>query len=151
MLKLLFSLHKTSLTGERKIEKYIMANNTEYETELFFYKTDDISESDDDKLFIDSYIKKGALAMSFYNSGKYQGNYLLRFYSSEHSYDIPLGYGILPPANWQQDKLYTFYYYPSEDIRSWQIFAWQGENKLGYQKEIIADLELTAITEKIDL
>lgn len=119
--------------------------------DLVFYKIANKSIEEGDGFLVATQQQENLLALSFYNAGDYQEDYLIRFYSSDNSYDIPLDYGILPPSKWSDDKIYTFYYYPSDEILSWQIFTWQGENKLGYQKEVMADLKLRAITEKKDL
>ncbi len=71
-------------------------------------------------------------------------NYLIRFYNQNTYFDMPLDYGL------GIDGLVSFYYYLDQDIDSYQIFAWQGNNMLSKIKNLEVDLELENITEKIN-
>ena len=66
-------------------------------------------------------------------------------------FDLPLDYGVLPVRDWPTDKLVNFFYYLSKDAKAYQIFSWQGENKLGAAKELVIDLHLTPVIDKIGL
>jgi len=78
-------------------------------------------------------------------------DYLVRFYYSGNSFDTLLDYGILPIREWPEDKLVSFYYYPDNNVESFQIFKWSGINRLSDIRNIETELILLPITEEIKL
>ncbi|MFA6467137.1 MAG: DUF2079 domain-containing protein [Patescibacteria group bacterium] len=78
-------------------------------------------------------------------------DYLLRFYGDNNHFDLPLDYGLWPLKDWSEDSLMSFYYYLSKDIKSYQIFSWTGEGKLGNMRDVALDKEIIAVTEQIYL
>ena len=75
--------------------------------------------------------------------------YLVRFYKDDSYFDLPLDYGLWPMDEWPEDYPISFYYYLSDNVNSWQIFSWQGDNKLGYIRELAVDMDVSPITSVI--
>ncbi|PIR06608.1 MAG: hypothetical protein COV55_03735 [Candidatus Komeilibacteria bacterium CG11_big_fil_rev_8_21_14_0_20_36_20] len=78
-------------------------------------------------------------------------DYLIRFYQGERYFDLPLDYGLLSVPEWSDEELVTFFYYLDGSVEGYQIFSWQGVNKLGLVREIFIDLELNPVTEFTNL
>jgi len=74
---------------------------------------------------------------------------LIRFYEGDAYYDMSLDYGLWPMADWPDDSINTFYYYPGQTVDAFEIFSWYGGNKLGHLKELIVDKKVFSETEKI--
>lgn len=77
-------------------------------------------------------------------------NYLIRFYSNNYYYDVPLYYGLYFDLA-ELDNVSNLYYYLDKDIYSYQIFTWRGEAKLGELRAVSLDLNLTSVTDIIYL
>lgn len=78
-------------------------------------------------------------------------DYVLRFYGDNSYFDLPLDYGLWPLKDWPKDSLMSFYYYLSRDIKSYQIFSWTGEGKLGDMRDVALEKEISAVSEQIYL
>ncbi|MDD5749400.1 MAG: DUF2079 domain-containing protein [Patescibacteria group bacterium] len=89
------------------------------------------------------------LKLTFIQSAELDDQVLLRFFATDYYFDVPLGYGLWPPSSWPKDQLAIFYYYLNKDIDSFQIFSWQGENKLGAVMEVVLELKLEKLSERI--
>ncbi len=96
-------------------------------------------------------LDKKSLKLSFQKHSEDYTNYIIRFYRGNYYYEVPLDYGLLPEFEWKDDKLYEFYYFPDENVESFEIFSWIGENKLGHIREVVSDLEVLSVVDKIDL
>jgi hypothetical protein len=88
------------------------------------------------------------LKLSIQNISDPNKNYLLRFYTKNSYFDMPLDYGLMTAGDWQQKEA-SFYYYLNPSIESYQIFSWQGINKLGLEQQVYLDKKLEKITDKI--
>ena len=77
-------------------------------------------------------------------------DYLVRFYSDDYYFDVPLDYGLYPVRDWPANSLVQFYYYLTKDIKAYQLLAWQGNVKLGPLREAKLDLNLKPISDKIN-
>lgn len=81
-----------------------------------------------------------------------QEKYLIRFYRKNQTYfDLPLVYGQYPVKEWPGDKLLEVYYYLSPRVVGYQIFSWQGVNKVSSSQTMMVDFELMSQTEIIGL
>ena len=88
------------------------------------------------------------LKLTIQDIGNVDNSYLIRFYSRNSYFDMPLDYGLMTVADWQQ-KIASFYYYLNPSVESYQVFSWQGINKLGLEQQVYLDKKLEAITDKI--
>ncbi len=87
------------------------------------------------------------LKLTFERPLEAKPDYLIRFYKTKGYFDMPLDYGLWPVGEWSEDSLYSFYYYLSDDIKAYQIFSWQGNNKLGNLRNITLDLQVVPVTD----
>lgn len=94
---------------------------------------------------------KKTLKLTLQKAHTENNNYLVRFYTEDSYFDIPLDYGLLPEREWADNELVSFYYYLDNQVSSWQIFKWQGNNKIGPLREIAVDLELWPETTRNNL
>ncbi len=88
------------------------------------------------------------LKLNIQNIGDPKQSYLIRFYRAGYYFDMPLDYGLMTANDWQE-KIASFYYYLNPSIDSYQIFSWQGVNKLGLEQQVYLDKKLKAISDKI--
>lgn len=86
------------------------------------------------------------LKISYQKKSAEDKDYLLRFYKDSSYFDLPLDYGLYPIKDWSSDSLMSFYYYLSKDVKSYQIFSWTGEGRLGDMRDVALDKELIAVT-----
>lgn len=91
------------------------------------------------------------LELTFQKKHNEEKEYLVRFYKDNGFFDVPLDYAIFPETEWPDNELLSFYYYPDKSVKAYQVFSWQGANKLGNRKEMVVDLKLYPETEKIIL
>lgn len=124
---------------------------------LPFYEINDKEEFfTEDGFLVNSSLNRlkdqSVLKLTFQNKDIVSSNYLIRFYQGQDYFDMPLDYGLLSNQDWQQDKLFSFYYYLDETIDGYQIFNWTGKARLGYLQERILEFkELKKISEKINI
>lgn len=78
-------------------------------------------------------------------------NYLVRFYANDYYFDVPIDYGLYPPRDWPKDKLASFYYHLSKDIKFYQIFSWNGEVALGKYRQAEINFDLEPLTAMLDI
>jgi hypothetical protein len=71
----------------------------------------------------------------------------VRFYYKNTYFDMPLDYGLMSSADWSEKEA-SFYYYLDPNIEYYQIFSWQGINKLGLEQEVFLDKKIEGITGK---
>jgi uncharacterized membrane protein len=83
------------------------------------------------------------------NTDFFAENYLIRFYQQDYYYDLPLAYALFSVKTLEKNKTLKVHYYLAPGVDSFQIFSWQGENKLGSINEAAINLRLTEETEKI--
>ncbi|RJQ34455.1 hypothetical protein C4566_02140, partial [Candidatus Parcubacteria bacterium] len=73
----------------------------------------------------------------------------IRFYQGKEYYDMSLDYGLWPVAEWSDNTINTFYYYPGDGVDSFEIFSWYGTNKLGGLKDLVVDKKIFSLSDKI--
>jgi uncharacterized membrane protein len=113
---------------------------------LLLYDFDDLNKKTD-SFFIKSALinnpEQNILQLTWQaHSDLPAGEYLLRFYSQDQYFDVPLGYGLWPVQDWPNDKAISFYYYLDKNIESWQLFKWQGVNYLDNNGQVNYHLSL---------
>ncbi len=89
------------------------------------------------------------LKLTFQKIDSQDTSYLVRFYQGKYYFDLPLGYGLLPSKDWPSDKLVSFYYYLDQSVSGYEIFSWQGDNKLGHINEVYLDAKLQPVGERV--
>ena len=96
---------------------------------------------------------KKTLQLTFQKTIAEQDYYhLIRFYRADDSYfDIPLDYGLWPISEWPDDQLISFFYYPQKELKTYQLFRWQGTKKLGKIRQVVPDLIIEPISDKFNL
>jgi len=114
---------------------------------LLLYEFED-APIDNNNLLLSSDFKDNVLKLD-YKKVK-DNNYLIRFYTNDNYYDVPLDYGLYPMVDWPA-TLASFHYYLNSDVYAYQLFMWQGEAKLGHLREVTLDLTLEPMTNVIYL
>ncbi len=124
-------------------------NQTNDQSGLILYDFDDLDKKTDSFFIKSALLENQVLKLSWQKHQSLPpGDYLLRFYSQDSYFDIPLGYGLWPVADWPDDQVISFYYYLDKDIEAWQLFEWQGENYLDSNGRINYSLDLEAKLER---
>ncbi|MCB9803101.1 DUF2079 domain-containing protein [Candidatus Nomurabacteria bacterium] len=95
-------------------------------------------------------VDKDVLSLEF-NPDFFAENYLIRFYAQDFFYDLPLDYALISKAFLDKQKVIKLNYYLSSEIKAYQVFSWSGENKLGLIGEVVPDLQIKTLNEKISL
>ena len=96
-------------------------------------------------------VKQNILSLTFQKKQEESIMYLVRFYKDEEYFDVALDYGILPEKYWEDNYLYTFYYYLSKDVQAYQVFEWKGNNTFGKYKEVIVNKQINPKTDIISI
>jgi uncharacterized membrane protein len=125
--------------------------NTDQESIKLFEgikKSGDFSSED---FLVSSDFSGGVLQLSLQKKHTEDNIYLVRFYGKNYDFDMPLDYGLLSEKEWPEDEVVSFYYYLSADIKSYQIFSYQGVNAMSLTKDVWPKLELSEETEIMDL
>mgnify|MGYP003972475365 CR=1 FL=1 len=110
---------------------------------------------DNEDFFVDynfeKEVKQNILSLTFQKKQEESIMYLVRFYKDEEYFDVALDYGILPEKYWEDNYLYTFYYYLSKDVQAYQVFEWKGNNTFGKYKEVIVNKQINPKTDIISI
>ncbi|MDP2812231.1 MAG: DUF2079 domain-containing protein [bacterium] len=120
----------------------------------FYEQIDKVQREEGADFLADINYQKGEpniLKLTFNKKTDIDDDILIRFYKTDRYFAVPLGYGMWPMSQWSEDKAMVFYYYLSDDVRSFQVFQWSGKNKLGLVKEVFLDLDLKPLSELISL
>ncbi|MBU1202584.1 DUF2079 domain-containing protein [Patescibacteria group bacterium] len=90
------------------------------------------------------------LALTFKPTNLNKQYYIIRFYTDDDSYDLPIDYGLFPDSQWQ-DREMIFFYYLEDRIKSFQIFAFDGVSVLDKKRSSFFDMKTEALSKIIYL
>ena len=54
-----------------------------------------------------------------------------------------------PSKDWPEDSASSFFYYLTDEVEAFEIFSWQGQDRIGPRKEQLIDFVLEIHQEKI--
>ncbi|MBT7228603.1 DUF2079 domain-containing protein, partial [Candidatus Parcubacteria bacterium] len=126
-------------------------NNPNVENLDLFARQIKLDEFDSLDFLVENQYSDNHLKLTFQKTHAEEKEYLVRFYKEDYFYDVVLDYMMFPEKEWADNELISFYYYPDQQVESFQIFSWYGQNKFGKRKQLVVDIDVEPESDKINL
>lgn len=126
---------------------WLWQNKKQAVSSLPVYELSNKSDTLDNGFLLSGDLIGNRLKLTFNKPREAKTDYLIRFYKDDGYFDVPLDYGLWPVNEWLNDSQYSFYYYLSNEVKAYQIFSWQGVNKLSDLRGVALNLQVMPVTE----
>lgn len=130
---------------------FFFKKKTEGQQSLFLAELTDFSELENNKNFLLDYnfFAEDNILEIFVNSNLYIENSLIRFYSQDEYFDLPLDYAMFSKKFLDDNKAMKIHYYLPKEIKAFEIFSWSGTNMVSLINNAVPVFQLEKLQSKV--